>query len=241
MPPELRNGRRLDRVRKAFTHGVTDEVPALDDTSKRISDHLVRLVQILFGVVAGQSLVLYRDVLTSPFHESRIAAALALASVYVMIVWSWIDWNTTMELRPYDFRRPAATPVGRFVEQSERFRLYSDLTIVTVYAYVLFQVAPLVGDPRADIRYLLLGYPIVFALYLTSGVLRIVRHGSKASNVPPILWYLAVFLGIWIGYVALRRTAFSDFALNCIALIATVIATRAYRWHRRRYSERRKA
>lgn len=91
-----------------------------------------------------------------------------------MIVWSWIDWNTTMELRPYDFRPRSATPFERFVEHSERFRLYADIAIVTLYAYVLFQVAPLVGHSDADMRYLLLGYPIVFALYLISGFLRII-------------------------------------------------------------------
>jgi hypothetical protein len=206
-----------------------------------ISEHLVRLVQILFGVVAGQSLVLYRDVLVSPLHHVRVAAALALASIYVMIVWSWIDWNTTMEFRPYDFRRQAATGVGRFVEHSERFRLYSDLAIVTLYAYVLFQVGGLVGHPTADIRYLLLGYPIIFGLYLISGVLRVVRHGREASNLPPIIWYLGLFTAILLVYILLRETALPAFALNCTALIATVIGMRTYRWHRRRFSQRRKA
>lgn len=234
-----RRSGRLDRLWQGVTHGVAqDQLSELDERDKRISDHLVRLVQILFGVVAGQSLLLYRDVITSPFHHSTVVAALALASIYVMIVWSWIDWNRTMELRPYDFRPQRL--VGRLVEQSERFRLYSDLAIVTVYAYVLFQVAPLVGDPSADIRYLLLGYPVVFALYLVSGVLRIVRYGSRASNVAPILWFLAIFLTILFGYAALRRTAIGGFALNCIALVATVVAMRSYRWYRQRYSERRK-
>jgi hypothetical protein len=227
----------LDRLRHIATSGVPqDQVPELGEADKRISEQLVRLVQIFFGVVAGQSLLLYRNVITSPFHHGTIAAALALGSIYVMIVWSWIDWNRTMELRPYDFRPKRL--VGRLIEQSERFRLYSDLAIVTVYAYVLFQVAPLVGDPKADIRYLLLGYPIVFVLYLVSGLLRIVRHGSRASNPASILWFLAIFLVILLGYVGLRRTALSGFTLNCIALVATVVAMRAYRWYRQRRSER---
>ena len=75
----------------------------------------------------GKSLLLYRNVITSPFRDSTLAASLALASVYVMIVWSWINWNRTMELRPYDSRPKRL--VGRMIEQSERFRLYSDLAI----------------------------------------------------------------------------------------------------------------
>lgn len=226
------------QLRQVLTHGLAGELPEIDEQNRRISDQLVRLVQILFGVVAGQSLILYRDVVASPFHHSTVAAALALLSIYVMIVWSWIDWNTTMELRPYDFRRHK-TPVGAFVEHTERFRLYSDLAIVALYAYILFQVKPLVGDPSADIRYLLLGYPIVFVLYLASGVLRIVRHGQRASNIPPIVLYLSVFVGILLVYVALRGASIASFPLNCGALVLTLIAMRAYRWHRRRYSARR--
>jgi hypothetical protein len=41
-------------------------------------------------------------------------------------------------------------------------------------------------------------------------------------------------------YVLLRGTRLSEFWLNCIALIATVVATRAYRYRRRRYSEAQK-
>jgi hypothetical protein len=126
---------------------------------KRISDHLVRLVQILFGVVVGQSLVLYREVVVSPFEHDYLAASLALVSIYVMIVWSWMDWNMTTEMRPYDLRRARtdASPSEHLAEHTERWRLYVDLAIVTVYAYVLFQVAPVVGDSGADIRYCSLG------------------------------------------------------------------------------------
>jgi hypothetical protein len=230
----------LHALRKLPAEGLAPADDQLDEKQKRISDHLVRLVQVYFGVVVAQSLVLYHEVVVSPFDHDHVAAALALASIYVMIVWSWIDWNTTMELRPYDFRPRSATPFERFVEHSERFRLYADIAIVTLYAYVLFQVAPLVGHSDADMRYLLLGYPIVFALYLISGFLRIIRYGPKASNVRPIVEYLGVFLAVFGLYVLLRGTRLSEFWLNCIALIATVVATRAYRYRRRRYSEAQK-
>jgi hypothetical protein len=230
----------LHALRRLSAEGLAPDEEQLEEKQKRISDHLVRLVQIYFGVVAGQTLVLYREVVVSPFDHDHIAAALALGSIYVMIVWSWIDWNTTMELRPYDFRPRTATAAERFVEHSERFRLYADIGIVTLYAYVLFQVAPLVGHPGADIRYLLLGYPIVFALYLASGFMRIIRYGSRASNVRPIIEYLGLFVALLVVYVLLRGTQLSEFWLNCATLAATVAATRAYRYRRRRYSEARK-
>jgi hypothetical protein len=220
-------------------NGVAADVSALDDKWKTVSGHLVRLVQILFGVVAGQSLLLYRDVVTSPFHHSTIVAALALLSIYLMIVWSWIDWNITMEEAPYDFRTHADVRGGRFIEHSERFRLYSDIAIVTIYAYLLFQVNPLVDDPGADLRYLLIGYPAVFTLYLVSGVLRILRHGRKMSSIPPILMYLTMFVAILIWYIGVRQTDFSNFTLNVITLVVATVAMRSYRWYRRRWRARR--
>jgi hypothetical protein len=78
-------------------------------------------------------------------------------------------------------------------------------------------------------------------LYLFSGWLRIARYGSKASNVEPILEFFVLFSALFGAYVLLRQTAVSDFWLNIVVLLASVVATRAYRWRRRQYSEARKA
>lgn len=152
-----------------------------------------------------------------------------------MIVWSWIDWHVTMEANPYVFAGDRKT------EQAERFRLYVDLGIVGTYAYILFQVEPLAADPEANLKYLLVGYPLVFAMYLTSGVLRRVRHGSRATNLPPIVVFFVAFL-VWTAlYVLLRRTTLSEYWLNLMALTGTLLGMRAYRWYRKRYRERRGA
>ena len=94
--------------------GLPPDQEQPDERTKHISDRLVQLVQVFFGVVAGQGLILYRNVVVSPFDHDQIPAALALVSIYVMIVWSWIDWNTSMEDHPYDFRTRAPTRVGRW-------------------------------------------------------------------------------------------------------------------------------
>jgi hypothetical protein len=212
----------------------------LDDYWRHVSDQLVRLVHIVFGVVVGQSLVLYRDVIVSPFHEGRWVAALALLSIYMMIVWSWIDWNITAELRPYDFRpaAPDSTLGRRALEHFERWRLYADIAIVGTYAYTLFQVKPLDGHPGADIRYLLLGYAIVFVLYLASGELRIARYGPKASTIPPIVTFIAVSVAILVLYILLRATGINDVALNAFTLLTAWGAMYVYRWYRRYYRRR---
>jgi hypothetical protein len=220
-----------------------------DDRTKHISDQLVRLVQVFFGVVAGQGLVLYRSVVVSPFHHDLIPAALALLSIYVMIVWSWMDWNASMEDHPYDFRTRARTTLGRWQTRFERWRFYSDIVIVVLYSYMLFQVEPLVrgpsgeaaGNPTADIRFLLLGYPLVFALYLASGELRILCYGPLASNLRPIVEFLALFVLLGVAYVLLWHTSLSTYWLNVATLVVAIATTRAYRWRRQRYGAARKA
>jgi hypothetical protein len=222
----------LANLRRVLKTGIA-EVPEMDEHNRKISEHLVRLVQVLFGVVAAQSLLLYRHTITSPFHHESVPAALALASIYLMIVWSWIDWNPTMETRPYDFRPQKGIPRGKLVWQAERFRFYSDIAVVTAYAYILFQVEPLVTDPKADIRYLLLGYPLVFLLYLVSGLLRILRYGEKASKPWQILIWGGAYLALFFVYPALRPHV-NDYGLNVAALLATAGVMYAFRCFRRR-------
>jgi hypothetical protein len=226
---------------KVLQEGLPPDEPKPDDRTKNVSDQLVRLVQVFFGVVAGQGLVLYRSVLVSPFDHDHIPAALALVSIYVMIVWSWIDWNMSMEDHPYDFRTRAPTTLGRWQTRCERWRLYSDILIVVLYSYMLFQVGPLVGHPNADIRYLLLGYPLVFVLYLASGELRILRYGPLASNLRPILEFLGAFVILLGAYIVLWHCDVSRFWLNCGSLVVALATTRAYRWRRKSYGEARKA
>ena len=220
--------------------GLPPDQEQPDERTKHISDRLVQLVQVFFGVVAGQGLILYRNVVVSPFDHDQIPAALALVSIYVMIVWSWIDWNMSMEDHPYDFRTRARTRVGRWQTRAERWRFYSDIVIVFLYSYMLFQVGPLDGNPSADIRYLLLGYPLVFLLYLASGELRILRYGSVASNMRPIVEFLVVFVVLMLAYIVLWGTSISAFWLNCLTIGAAIVATRTYRWRRVRVSDARR-
>jgi hypothetical protein len=222
-------------LREGLPHDEPESDEREIERMKNISDQLLRLVQVFFGVVAGQGLVLYRSVVVSPFDHDHIPATLALFSIYLMIVWSWIDWNMSMEDRPYDFR----TSARRWQTGAERWRLYSDIVIVVLYSYMLFQVAPLVDDPNADIRFLLLGYPLVFLLYLVSGELRILRYGRDASKLRPIVEYLIAFLVLLGAYVVLWHCGVSKFWLNVSSLVVAMVTTYAYRRRRRSYRKAR--
>ena len=74
---------------------------------QRVSDQLVRLVQVLFALVLAQSLFLFRAVLLNPFSYGNRVAVLAWASVFYTTVASWIDWHVAMARRPYSTRQHA--------------------------------------------------------------------------------------------------------------------------------------
>jgi hypothetical protein len=103
---------------------VTERSPSLGWTWRRTSDHLVRLVRVFFGVVAGQRLVLHRNVIVSSVRRPADSAAVAPLSIYMMIVWSWIDRNT-METRPYEIGgiRAGRAPSNNLLSPKSRVRL----------------------------------------------------------------------------------------------------------------------
>lgn len=207
--------------------------------SRHMSDQLVRLVQIVFALVLAQSLFLFRPVVTNPIAPAHQTAALALLTVFISTVLSWIDWHVTMEYHPYDTMRKVDVA-----------RLWADLLVVVSYAYLLFTIEPFMSRPEADIGRHLLGYPLVFLFYLASGAARRRAYGPAASRMPPIVLFFAVFAGLATAYElelyeyasplrgnpALRNT--------CALLLAfgTMVSYRVFRvWYRKRLRNRKEA
>lgn len=201
--------------------------------TERFSDELVKLPEIIFGLVIAQSLVSHREVLIDPFPGddpwSHVVAIIALVTVYVTTVMSWYDWHGTMVDRPYDMSRFGWT---------EWARLGSDMVIVVLYAYLLFSIAPFESNPSADIWRHLLGYPLVFLVYLFSGVTRRRTYGPLASNLRIIVAFLAMLVGLVVAYEALWRMTASLW-LNVATLLAVLAMMLWYRRDRRAESRAR--
>lgn len=134
--------------------------PNLSDLDQRVGDQLVRLVQIVFALVVTQSLVLYRNVVIAPFSGRYYLAALALLNVYVMTVYSWVDWHRTVAIYPYNLSFYG----GRRI--AELLKLAIDLAIVTLYAYVLFTVDVVRASADASIAKYLWGFVLIYSMYL---------------------------------------------------------------------------
>ena len=148
--------------------------------TRKVSEQLVRLVQIIFGFVLAQSLGRYDDVVTRPYVYEHRLAALALLSVYFTTVMSWVDWHPTMEANPYNMS--SKNPHRR----TEVLRLWFDLGVVTTYAYLLFSIEDFAGDPHGDVGAHLVGYPLIFLMYLLSGLSRRRAYGRYASSLGTI-------------------------------------------------------
>jgi 5'(3')-deoxyribonucleotidase len=186
---------------------------------QRISDNLVRLVQVVFGLVVAQSLLLYRSVIVAP-GSPHYLAAVALLVIYATTVLSWIDWHRTMEFNPYNLnpRHP--------YKIQEQFRLGVDLVIVSIYAYALFTIAIFETDPRNSVARFLLAFPLIFLAYVVSGLLRRLTHGKHASNLRPILEFGLAFSLVWVLYVVLAVGHFSadDHAYRQWVNLGTLVA-----------------
>ena len=207
----------------------------MTDRDRRISDQLVRLVQILFGLVLAQSFLLHRDIVLHPIAPRNWVPALALATVYITTVLSWIDWHVAMELRPYNFNQRNRH------RTTEEIRLGIDMLVVTLYAYLLFTIEEFKKTPSEGVGAYLVGFPAVFAAYLFSGLARRRAHGLLATNAIPIVSFGVAYVLLWLAY----REAYSWLSpqfgpwVDSSAIVAALALMLEYRVMRRKLVRKR--
>lgn len=191
------------------------------------------LVELVFGVVLAGGLVEYRSLIVTPFVHAHLVGFTALLSVYVTSAMSWIGWHKAMENSPY--LTEGAGLAGLF----ERLRLLTDIAIVSVYTYLLFTIEPFRGRPAVNIYRHLIGYPVVFLLYMIWGTLRKVRDQSNLDQMPnrsaryvaQIFWFFLILGLLVVVYrSAVHHLASHRFGLNEATVVAIVLVTLLYRW-----------
>jgi len=208
----------------------------VDNVKNNISDQLIRLVQIIFGFVLAQGLGRYEDVLLNPISSNEnIIKGLALLTIYLTTILSWIDWHATMNLRPYDFHK-----------NKERYRLLADVTIVCLYAIMIFSIKYFSQEQiYFNPKYFFL-FALIFIAYLISGKFRQATYGRVASRTNLIYKYLIVYLIFFIAYylfynwfIFLTDIDFTlniFFGINIILLIFALVMMFKYRHERRKKS-----
>lgn len=218
----------------------------MTERDRRISDRLVELVQVIFAFVLAQGLGDNRAALLHP--ASHVVAVLALLTIYVTTISSWVDWHQLMERQPYrvSVRRESEQARDRLLRLIEHARLWFDLAIVVMYAVLLFLVEPLATHPDSSLKRFLFVYVVLYVLYVVSGQLRRWAYGSWASQIKANAVFLGVYVGLWLAYVASRggkcRLACGSSPRewqNALFLLGTVAGVILYRWWRRKLSARR--
>lgn len=164
-----------------------------------LADQLLEPTKLVFAIVIAESLRDYSDVLTSPVRHDHYIATLALVGIYLTTVWSWRGWHAAHLTAPY--KVDANGRLGPW----EVYRFYADLAIVIAYAYTLFQVAPILKDPRHDALWLLIGYPIIVSLYAVENWMRRKTYGRSARRTIPLAVTFLAHLVVAIAYVVARR------------------------------------
>lgn len=172
---------------------------------KDISGQLVRLIDILFGLVIVQGALFYRSILSA--HGARNAPViLALALIMYTVVRSFVDWHTFMEHHPYRIStashpttRPRWSPPIQ-VRTLDLWRLYVDFIIVATYAVLLLRAHVLLSDPAADLRFFMYLFPGVFLLYLLWGELLRLSSGALQFTAELLLIFIGLSLALAILY-----------------------------------------
>ena len=173
-----------------------------------LADQLLEPTKLVFAIVIAESLREYRVVLTSPVRHHHYIAALALLGIYLTTVWSWRGWHAAHLTAPY------VVDVDGSLRRGEIYRFYTDLAIVIAYAYTVFQVAPLVNDPRHDILWLLIGYPIIVCLYGVENRLRVKSYGRGARRTIPLVATFFAHVVVAVIYVHERHELVGSASAN---------------------------
>jgi 5'(3')-deoxyribonucleotidase len=198
------------------------------------SDKLVQYVDIVFGVVVGQSIIRYIDLIQNPLSHSF--ASTALLVVIITVGLSWIGYHKSM----YDFPYKADNlSFASLTKSVSIFRPFVDFLIVVLYNYFLFTIDTFKVSPAViNLFPFIASYVLFFAIYYFDGVIRIVEYKNRlASHLDLSLRYLIgylVLLGSYVGLIYyLTHLAPSTFIVSVINWLYLVACGFSYVRYRR--------
>jgi hypothetical protein len=199
------------------SRNVEDMKP--EDTQSNISESLIIFVDIIFGVVIAESFAQYHD---SLFHPSLPPSPIfaGLLTVYIVTVMSWIGYHSSVTKYPYKNSNLA------------KLRFSIDLVIVAMYAYLFYSVGTFETNP--DLSSYLLGFPIIFTLYIASGLIKQKEYNDEASKQRLLRACLVVFILMYCIYHFLVLPLWFSYLwpLNWVFILLPLIVNAEYRRRR---------
>lgn len=169
-----------------------------------LSQDFIRLIDVFFGVLIAQTLVIYKDIILNLSFK-----ILLLIAVYVVVFYSWYGYHQSVRKYPYN------------KTISSRIRLIFDLFIVFSYAILIISIQ--------NGKSLLLIMSFIFILYFLTGLCRIIEwQDSKVS-----IWYLSViFASIFFILFLIYPENPENSYFQIIPPILIIILTLLYRQKR---------
>jgi hypothetical protein len=191
------------------------------EIQKRISDRLVDLIDIVFGVVVAVNFAM----LFKPTYFETIPVIgqivtlpnISLIVAYAAIILSWVGYHQLIEYNPYNLN---AWGYGRFS---------LDVIIVFIYTILMYSTE--------NTTLYLACYPIIFLIYAIAGVVRNKEYKAKVSWPKGSLkytLYFSIILAFWIVWEHLVSfyPAVSVFPLSWVMVAILLPVNLIYRYNR---------
>lgn len=154
-----------------------------------LSNSFVRLIDVVFGLTLTQGFVIYRNIITTPKASIE---SLSLILVYATIILSWIYYHKSVLHYPYN------------KSHWSRVRLFFDLSILVLYAHLVFVAQ--------DLAATLIGLIAIFSVYCLDGIVRILEwHDKKVSKPWLSVVFASIFFGEWYAYA---ESSFSSWGFS---------------------------
>lgn len=187
------------------------------------------VIQTIFGFIIAHSFYTYGAIFIPPFRGDIITLSFALLSVYLCVIWSWIDFSFILIKNPYQFR-------GKL---SEKFRFFSDLFIVSMYSYLLVDLDHIYRNPEDMILEFFIAFILIYFGYISSGLLRKAKYGRRASRT----FHIGIFFLLFIStallyYFFYEKSPGNTISVNRFFIIITICLTIIYRISRSLISKR---
>jgi len=164
-----------------------DNILKMSSNQTFYSNSLVILIQVFFAVVVGAGLIEFHSVIFAPQDTIPFYA---LIVVFITAITSWTGYHASMKKYPYTHTL------------SGMLRLYCDIFIVVAYSFLLFA-----GTSKELLaESYLVGFSVVFLLYIGSGLFRRAEYKTKeASETPLLLIFFILSTVVTIAFVLLIR------------------------------------
>ena len=178
---------------------------------KKISDRLVALIDIIFGVVVASSFLIIFE--NNSSSQLELYSYLLLFLAYAAIVLSWIGYHQMIE---YNYYSDSIWGYSRFI---------LDILLVFLYAILLYSYKNVMNF------FILL--PIIFIVYAIGGLIRNKEYKKDVSWQKGSILYALIFVLINLIYHVILKEYVGIIDNNTLVIILFPFTIFLFVWYRK--------